>query len=167
MFISRANNIGNSDIPVFRSSIPLIHRIFHKFSRVSRKAVTREYHLLWLKQKSLSSIHYAYEKVPTHPGYPYHYGYEKASTHPGHSESLLFATPSRPYERYGVRKVSKSEIPVFRCLLFNWILFNAKLIVIQFFFAHIYRSFRIQILPYAFRNMKQALPGKLAKLITN
>jgi hypothetical protein len=37
---------------------------------------------LWLKQKSLSSIHYAYEKVSTHPGYPYHYAYEKASTHP-------------------------------------------------------------------------------------
>jgi hypothetical protein len=61
-------------------------------------------------------MHYAYEKVSTHPGYPYHYGYEKASTHPGHSESLLFATPSRPYERYGVRKVSKSEIPIlFAC----------------------------------------------------
>ena len=41
MFISQANNIGNSEIPVFRSSIPFIHRIFHKFSRVSRKAVTR------------------------------------------------------------------------------------------------------------------------------
>ena len=37
MFISQANNIGNSEIPVFRSSI---HCIFHKFSRVSRKAVT-------------------------------------------------------------------------------------------------------------------------------
>jgi hypothetical protein len=70
--------------------------------------------LLWLKQKSLSSIHYAYKKVSTHPGYPYHYAYEKASTHPGypyhyayekasthpgHSGSLLFATPSRTYER--------------------------------------------------------------------
>ena len=38
MFISQANTIGNSEIPVFRS---LIHCIFHKFSRVSRKAVTR------------------------------------------------------------------------------------------------------------------------------
>jgi hypothetical protein len=28
-----------------------------------------EYHLLWLKQKSLSSIHYAYEKGSAHPGY--------------------------------------------------------------------------------------------------
>jgi hypothetical protein len=34
------------------------------------------------KQKSLTSIHYAYEKVSTHPVYPYHYAYEKASTHP-------------------------------------------------------------------------------------
>ena len=33
MFISQANNIGNSEIP-------FVHRIFHKFSRVSRKAVT-------------------------------------------------------------------------------------------------------------------------------
>jgi hypothetical protein len=30
-------------------------------------------------------LHYAYEKVSPHPGYPYPYGYEKASTHPGHS----------------------------------------------------------------------------------
>ena len=52
---------------------------------------------------------YAYEKVSPHPGYPYHYGYEKASTHPGHSGSLLFATPSRTYERCGVRKVSNTE----------------------------------------------------------
>ena len=41
MFFSQANNIGNSEIPVFRSSIPFIHRIFHKLSRVLRKAVTR------------------------------------------------------------------------------------------------------------------------------
>jgi hypothetical protein len=59
-------------------------------------------------------MHYgAYEKVSTHPGYPYHNAYEQASTHPGHSGSLLFATPGRTYERCGVRKVSKSEIPVF------------------------------------------------------
>ena len=29
MFISQANNIGNSE---FRFSIPFVHRIFHKFS---------------------------------------------------------------------------------------------------------------------------------------
>jgi hypothetical protein len=58
--------------------------------------------------------------LPVHPGpgYPYHYAYEKASTHPGHSGSLLFVTPSGTYERCGVRKVSKSEIPVFRCCLY-------------------------------------------------
>jgi hypothetical protein len=36
MFISEANNIGNSEIlarPVFHSSIPLVHPIFNKFSR--------------------------------------------------------------------------------------------------------------------------------------
>jgi hypothetical protein len=58
-------------------------------------------------------MHYAYEKVSTHPGYPYHYAYEKASTHPGLSGSLLFATPARAYERCGVRKVSKSEYRYF------------------------------------------------------
>jgi hypothetical protein len=75
---------------------------------------------LWEELRKLtlaSRLHYAYEKVSTHPGYPYHYAYEKASTHPGHSGSLLFATPSGTYERCGVRKVSKSEIPVFRCCL--------------------------------------------------
>ena len=46
MFISQANNIGNSEIPVslsrevFRSLIPFVHRNFHKFSRGSRKVVT-------------------------------------------------------------------------------------------------------------------------------
>ena len=33
MFISQANNIGNSEIP-------FVYRIFHKFTRVSRKTVT-------------------------------------------------------------------------------------------------------------------------------
>jgi hypothetical protein len=41
LFISQANNIGNIEIPVFPSSIPFVHRIIHKFSRVSRKEVTR------------------------------------------------------------------------------------------------------------------------------
>jgi hypothetical protein len=67
--------------------------------------------LIFCKQEE--TIHYAYEKVSTHPGYPYHYAYEKASTHPGHSGSLLFATPSKAYERCSVRKVSKSEYRYF------------------------------------------------------
>jgi hypothetical protein len=43
MFVSQANNIGNSKIPDtgIRSPIPFVHRIVRKFSRVSRKAVTR------------------------------------------------------------------------------------------------------------------------------
>ena len=35
-----------------------------------------------------------------------------------HIRVTAFRDPSRTYERYGVRKVSKSEIPVFRVILF-------------------------------------------------
>jgi hypothetical protein len=45
--------------------------------------------MLWLKHKSLSSIHYVYEKVSTHPGYPYTMLMKK----PQHIRSPLFKTP--------------------------------------------------------------------------
>ena len=45
--------------------------------------------MLWLKHKSLSSIHYVYEKVSTHPGYPYTMLMKK----PQHIRSPLFETP--------------------------------------------------------------------------
>ena len=41
MFISQANNIRQQRNTGIRSSIPFVQRIFHKFPRVSRKAVTR------------------------------------------------------------------------------------------------------------------------------
>ena len=69
----------------------------------------------------------------THPGYPYHYAYEKASTHPGHSGSLLFATPSRTYERCSV-----SLLPIlFACeinIKFNSMFFFFDENILYFFF---------------------------------